>query len=91
LQSTQFGVPLATLPFRHDEDSRFKWPGYSENSRVLIWAFECLNGAADADKTAIGYLPKATSLETKGMQLNEAELQAITSVDVDGRRETPLK
>jgi phosphoenolpyruvate carboxykinase (GTP) len=63
------------------------WPGYGENSRVLKWVFERLNGTAEADKTAIGYLPNATSLDTTGMQINEADLQAITSVDVDGWRE----
>jgi phosphoenolpyruvate carboxykinase (GTP) len=39
------------------------WPGYGENSRVLKWVFECVNGTADTGKTAIGYLPNATSLE----------------------------
>ena len=73
--------------FRRDEDGRFMWPGYGENSRVLKWVFERLNGTAQADKTAIGYLPNATSLDTSGMQINEADLQAITSVDVDGWRE----
>jgi phosphoenolpyruvate carboxykinase (GTP) len=73
--------------FRRDEDGRFMWPGYGENSRVLKWVFERLNGTAQADKTAIGYLPNATSLDTTGLQINEADLQAITSVDVDGWRE----
>ena len=73
--------------FRRDEDGRFMWPGYGENSRVLKWVFERLNGTAEADKTAIGYLPNETSLDTTGMQINEADLQAITSVDVDGWRE----
>ena len=73
--------------FRRDEDGRFMWPGYGENSRVLKWVFERLNGTAQADKTAIGYLPNATSLDTTGMQINETDLQAITSVDVDGWRE----
>jgi phosphoenolpyruvate carboxykinase (GTP) len=73
--------------FRRDEDGRFLWPGYGENSRVLKWVFERLNGTAQADKTAIGYLPSADSLDTNGMNINTADLQAITSVDVDGWRE----
>jgi phosphoenolpyruvate carboxykinase (GTP) len=73
--------------FRRDEDGRFMWPGYGENSRVLKWVFERLNGTAQADKTAIGYLPSADSLDTTGMNINTADLQAITSVDVDGWRE----
>ena len=73
--------------FRRDEDGRFMWPGYGENSRVLKWVFERLNGTAQADKTAIGYLPSADSLDTTGMNINTSDLQAITSVDVDGWRE----
>ena len=73
--------------FRRDEDGRFMWPGYGENSRVLKWVFERLNGTAQADKTAIGYLPSADSLDTNDMNINTADLQAITSVDVDGWRE----
>ncbi|MEI8069730.1 MAG: phosphoenolpyruvate carboxykinase (GTP) [Actinomycetota bacterium] len=73
--------------FRRDEDGRFMWPGYGENSRVLKWVFERLNGTAQADKTAIGYLPSADSLDINGMNINAADLQAITSVDVDGWRE----
>ena len=46
-----------------------------------------LNGTAEADKTAIVYLPNAASLDTTGMQINESDLQAITSVDADGWRE----
>jgi phosphoenolpyruvate carboxykinase (GTP) len=69
---------------RHDEDGNFMWPDYGENSCVLKWVFEGLNGTAEADQTAIGYLPNASSLDTTGMQMNEADLQAVTSVDVDG-------
>ena len=67
------------------------WAGYGENNRALKWVSERLNSNAAAAKTAIDYLPKGTSLDTTGMQVKEADLQAITSVDVDGQRETPLK
>jgi len=49
--------------------------------------FQRLNSTAEADKTAIAYLPNATSLDTTGLQLNEADLKAITSADIDGWRE----
>ena len=43
--------------FRRDEDGRFLWPGFGENSRVLKWVFERVNGDADAIDTPIGKLP----------------------------------
>ena len=74
MQSTQFGIPLATLTFRRDKDGRFMWAGYGENNRALKWVSERLNSNAAAAKTAIDYLPKGTSLDTTGMQVKEADL-----------------
>jgi phosphoenolpyruvate carboxykinase (GTP) len=73
--------------FRRDNDGRFLWPGYGENSRVLKWIFERLEGKADARKTAIGFLPATDSLDTDGLSINTADLEAITSLDTEGWRE----
>ena len=73
--------------FRRDNDGRFLWPGYGENSRVLKWIFERLNGKADAQKTAIGFLPATDSLDIDGLNIDTADLEAITSLDTDGWRE----
>ena len=73
--------------FRRDNDGRFLWPGYGENSRVLKWIFERLNGKADAQKTAIGFLPATDSLDIDGLNINTSDLEAITSLDTDGWRE----
>ena len=73
--------------FRRDNDGRCLWPGYGENSRVLKWIFERLEGKADARKTAIGFLPETNSLDTDGLSINTADLEAITSLDTDGWRE----
>ena len=70
--------------FQRHEDGRFLWPGYGENSRVLKWAFERVAGTADAVKTAIGYLPTADGLDLRGLDVSEADLAALLSVDVDG-------
>ena len=51
--------------FRRDDDGRFLWPGFGENSRVLKWVFERVNGTADAIDTPIGKLPTKDSLDTR--------------------------
>ncbi len=70
--------------FRRDDDGRFLWPGFGENSRVLKWVFERVNGTADAIDTPIGKLPAKGSLDTEGLEIDDADLDEILSVDVDG-------
>ncbi|MDA3016930.1 MAG: phosphoenolpyruvate carboxykinase (GTP) [Actinomycetota bacterium] len=73
--------------FRRDNDGRFLWPGYGENSRVLKWVFERLTGNASAEKTAIGFLPAANSLDIDGLSISATDLEAITSLDAAGWRD----
>ncbi|NBQ05149.1 MAG: phosphoenolpyruvate carboxykinase (GTP), partial [Actinobacteria bacterium] len=73
--------------FRRDNDGRFLWPGYGENSRVLKWIFERLEGKVDAQKTAIGLLPAKSSLDVGGLNISADDLGAITSLDTAGWRE----
>jgi phosphoenolpyruvate carboxykinase (GTP) len=70
--------------FRRDDNGRFLWPGYGENSRVLKWVFERVAGSADAVRTAIGDLPAAGALDLGGLDVSDADLQELLSVDSDG-------
>ncbi len=70
--------------FRRDEDGRFLWPGYGENSRVLKWIFERINGASTAVRTPIGYLPTAEAIDVSGLDISADDLKALLSVDTDG-------
>ena len=45
--------------FRKDDDGKFLWPGFGENSRVLEWVFRRCEGKGEAVETAIGILPTA--------------------------------
>jgi len=70
--------------FRRDEDGRFLWPGFGENSRVLKWVFERVAGSADAEETAIGYLPRESDLDTTGLEIAPEDLHELLSVDAAG-------
>ena len=70
--------------FRRDEDGRFLWPGFGENSRVLKWVFDRVDGKSEAVETPIGLLPAEGALDTNGLEIDDADLEAILSVDVDG-------
>ena len=67
--------------FRKDENGRFAWPGFGENSRVLKWITERLSGDAAAQASPIGYLPTPESLDTDGLTVTDADLALLLSVD----------
>ena len=68
--------------FRKD-NGKFVWPGFGDNSRVLKWIFQRLEGEAEAVDTAIGRLPAKGSLDTSGLDLDPAKLDLLLSVDKD--------
>ncbi len=70
--------------FRRDDDGRFLWPGYGENSRVLKWVFERVAGTAGATRTAIGDLPLPGDLDLTGLDVSDDDLATLLAVDADG-------
>ena len=67
--------------FRKDERGKFVWPGFGDNSRVLKWIAERLEGKAEAVDTPIGRLPTKAALDTDGLDLTEAQLELLLTVD----------
>ncbi len=90
--------PGATLPkiyyvnwFRTDENGKFLWPGYGENSRVLKWIFERCDGKVHAADTPIGRLPEPADLDSSGLDIPAANLAKLLNVDIEGwLAEVPL-
>jgi phosphoenolpyruvate carboxykinase (GTP) len=77
--------------FRKGEDGSFLWPGFGDNSRVLKWVFERLDGTADAVDTAIGRVPTPESLDLEGLDLDDATVAELLKVDNEAwRGEIPL-
>ncbi len=67
--------------FRRDANGKFLWPGYGDNIRVLKWIFGRVEGSTDADKTAIGYLPKTSDIDTTGLKGVAENLPELLKVD----------
>jgi len=67
--------------FRRGEDGRFLWPGFGENSRVLKWVIERLEGNAEAVETPVGYVPTADSLDLDGLDVDRSDVEAALRVD----------
>jgi len=69
--------------FRKDEDGSFLWPGFGDNSRVLKWVCERLEGSGDASETAIGKVPTLDAIDRSGLDLDDATMAKILEVDND--------
>ena len=67
--------------FRRDEDGGFLWPGFGENSRVLKWVVERIEGTAAAEETPIGHVPIPDSLDVAGLDLTEDQVRQALAVD----------
>jgi phosphoenolpyruvate carboxykinase (GTP) len=92
------GADAAKLPkifyvnwFRRGDDRRFLWPGFGENSRVLKWMVQRLEGTAEATETAIGYVPDPDQLDLDGLDADRADLAEALEVDLaEWKAEIPL-
>ena len=70
--------------FRKDDNGKFLWPGYGENSRVLKWIFERVEGTGKALETPIGYLPAPGALDLSGLDIPEDAVKQLLAVEKDG-------
>jgi phosphoenolpyruvate carboxykinase (GTP) len=75
--------------FRKDEDGKFLWPGFGENSRVLAWIFRRLGDDAEAIETPIGLMPPIGSggIETEGLEVSREAMAKLLEVDVEQWKE----
>jgi phosphoenolpyruvate carboxykinase (GTP) len=70
--------------FRRGDDGRFLWPGFGENSRVLKWVVERLEGRGAAVETPVGQVPTVDALDLTGLDgVSRADVEAALRVDVD--------
>ena len=76
--------------FRRGGDGRFLWPGFGENSRVLKWIIERVEGKANGVSTPIGIVPGADDLDVSGLDVAEADVAEALAVNAEEwRQELP--
>ncbi len=69
--------------FRKSDDGKFLWPGFSDNSRVLKWMCDRVDGKVGAHETPIGLVPNEGDLDTKGLGISSDEVNELMKVDAD--------
>jgi len=69
--------------FRKSPEGKWLWPGYGDNSRVLKWMCERVEGKVGARETPIGLLPKDGDLDLSGLKLPAADVAELMKVDAE--------
>ena len=69
--------------FRKDENGKWLWPGFGENSRVLKWVVERVSGEGKAVATPIGYMPTKSDLYLDGLDVSDADMEELLKIDKD--------
>ncbi len=84
----EMGENFSNLPkifqvnwFRKDKDGKFIWPGFGENSRVLAWIVDRLEGQVEGVESPLGILPKSEDLNLSGLQLSAEDLSELFRID----------
>jgi phosphoenolpyruvate carboxykinase (GTP) len=70
--------------FRKNSTGKWLWPGYGDNSRVLKWICERVEGTGKAQKTAIGNVPTPDALDLSGLNIPAEDVKMLLEVDVQG-------
>lgn len=73
--------------FRKDAEGKWLWPGFGDNSRVLKWMCERVEGKLDAVETPIGLMPCEGDLDLSGLDVPAEDMAELMRVDVDAWRE----
>ena len=84
----QFGRNIPNPPrifgvnwFRKDEQGNFLWPGFGENTRILKWVVEKIQGKSNAVESPIGWMPQYDDIDWTGSDFTRQEFEAIMNID----------
>jgi phosphoenolpyruvate carboxykinase (GTP) len=67
--------------FRKGQDGKFLWPGFAENSRVIEWIVNRLEGQAKAVESPIGLLPARGGIDISGLDLDYQTMDELFEID----------
>src|SRR5208282_1814419 len=69
--------------FRKDDQGKFLWPGYGENMRVLKWIIDRSRGRAYARETLIGWMPRSSDIDLKGLDISREQFEQLQAISVE--------
>jgi phosphoenolpyruvate carboxykinase (GTP) len=86
-QSTSQPIFAHVNWFQRAEDGHFRWPGYRDNLRALLWLMRFKDGDVTGRPSPVGVLPTQEELELVGLEIAPEDLETILTIDVDRWRQ----
>ncbi|APT89649.1 phosphoenolpyruvate carboxykinase [Corynebacterium frankenforstense DSM 45800] len=69
--------------FRKDENGKIIWPGFGDNSRVLKWIVDRIEGRVGADETVVGHTARAEDLDLEGLDTTVEEVKSCLTAPAE--------
>jgi phosphoenolpyruvate carboxykinase (GTP) len=77
--------------FRKDEDGKFMWPGFRDNSRIIKWMIDRIEGKTGAKESEIGLFPEKDAIDLSGLDIKKETMEKLLKVDKeDWKREVVM-
>ena len=66
--------------FRKDENGKFIWPGFGQNTRVLKWIVDRVHGQTEAVESPFGLMPRYEDMTWAGLDFSRDKYQGISDI-----------
>ena len=77
--------------FRKDENKKFMWPGFRDNSRIIKWMIDRIEGKTGTVETAIGLSPEKGAIDVSGLEISQETMDKLLSVNKEEwKKETAM-
>ncbi|GHT33726.1 phosphoenolpyruvate carboxykinase [GTP] [Endomicrobiia bacterium] len=67
--------------FRKDENDKFMWPGFRDNSRIIKWMIDRIEGKTGAVESEIGLFPQDNAIDLSGLDIKKETMEKLLKVD----------
>jgi phosphoenolpyruvate carboxykinase (GTP) len=69
--------------FRKDEAGNFIWPGFRENSRIIKWMIDRIEGGVSAKNTPLGSMPQYEDMNLEGLDFSRESFEKLFEVNAE--------
>jgi phosphoenolpyruvate carboxykinase (GTP) len=69
--------------FRRGADGKFLWPGFSQNTRILAWIVDRIQGRGFAVESPLGWMPRYEDLRWTGLDFARERFHELMSIGRD--------